>query len=174
MVDHPQYVARGRVARVDDVVGVQRGHLGAADREPLEPALVDQRARRARAAGVLEHGAAAGLIERRPGLAPAQQLALQLLQLGGRLLDQRELRLKHHQVLEVRAAVLVGDLLAGDRSCLPLGVHDRHLRDDLGELGAVRARVHHHAAAHGARNPDEPLDSGESCLGRAPRQDGDG
>src|SRR5574342_65056 len=86
VVDDLEDVARRRASRVDDVVPVQRRDLGAADRETLETAFIDEHARRARTAGILEHRAAARLIKRRTRLAPPEQAGLQLLQLRRRLL----------------------------------------------------------------------------------------
>src|SRR6266581_4203946 len=95
VLDDLEHVARGRVRRVDDVVRVQRRHLRGPDGEALQAALVDQRSGGARAARVLEHRPAARLVERRSRLAPAEQPALHFLELRGRLLDERQLRLEH-------------------------------------------------------------------------------
>src|SRR6185503_1968956 len=169
LLDELERVARGAVALVHEVVGVQRRDLDAADGEPLEPAFVDQHPRRLRPAGILERRPAARLIEGRAHLPPAEQLALQLLQLGRRLLAETELRLDHDP-LDVARAVLERDLLAGELFDLPLRVHHADFRDDFGELRAVAAGVHIDAAAHGARNPEEALHTSEPRLGGTPRE----
>src|SRR5947208_11620650 len=76
VLDDLEHVAGGGVARIDDVVRMQRRHLGAADREALQARLVDHHSRRAGSSRVLEHRSAARLVERRTGLAPAEQAGL--------------------------------------------------------------------------------------------------
>src|SRR5438270_8545581 len=171
VVDGLEHVAGGGIARIDDIVRVQRRHLGAADREALQAALVDQHPGRAGAARVLEHGAAAGLVEWRAGLAPAEQARLHLLELRWRLLDQRELRFEHDHRTEVGRAILERDLLAGHLLDLALRIHHGRLGQHFGELRPVRAGVHVHAPAHRPRTADDTLHTRESRLRGAPRQE---
>src|SRR5438093_679178 len=171
VLDEPQHVARCRRPGIDEVVRVHGRYLGAADRVSLESALVHEHPGRLRAAGVLEDRPGARLVERRPGLAPPQQLPLQLLQLGGGLLEEEQLRLQHDDVAEVRGAILERDLLAGQLPDLALPVHHAHFRDDLGEPRPVGRGIHVNATAHRAGDPDEPLDPGEPSLRRAARPD---
>src|SRR5213592_2338333 len=165
VLDELEHVIRRRVAGAHDVVRVQRRDLSAADGEALQPAFVDQSASGPGAPRILENRAGARLVERRSGLAPPQQPRLQFLEFGGRLLDERQLRLDHDHGAEVRGPVLERDLFAQDLPDLPLGIHHGGLREHFRELGPVRARIHVHAAAHRARNPDEALHAREACLG---------
>src|SRR6185295_12914479 len=132
----------------------------AADGEALEPAFVDQRPGGLGPTGVLEGRAATRLIEGRARLAPAQQLALELLQLCRRLLTEAELGFDDDPV-NVAGAVLERDLFARELLHLALRVHHRDFSHDLRELGAVAAGVHVDPAAHGAGDPEKSLDAHE-------------
>ena len=95
---------------------------------------------------------------------------MQLLELGRRFFPETELGFQHNALAQVARPVLEGDLLARNRADLALGIEQRHLGHDLGELGAMAAGIHIDAAAHGARDPDEALDAGEPGLRGAPGQ----
>src|SRR5256885_7714216 len=170
VLDDLEHVGGGGVARIDDVVRMQRRHLGAADREALQASLVDQHPRRAGSPRVLEHRSAARLVERRTGLAPAEQAGPHGPEPLRRGLGQRHLRLQHDHRPEVGRAVLERDLLARHLLDLALRVHDRRLGQHLGELRSVRAGVHVHPTAHRSRDADEALHARESRLRRTARQ----
>ncbi len=163
-------VRGGRVAGVDDVVGMQDRDVGAADAEALEPRFLDEHPRRFLPRRVLEHRAATRLVERRALLAPPQQPALHLLELGGRLFAEPELRLEHDDLPQPARPVLERDLFARQRLDLALGVHHRDFGDDLGELRSVGAGVHVHATAHRPGDAEEPLHACEPGLRGAARE----
>jgi len=143
--------------------------LGAAHRQPLQAALVDQRP------GVialrpLEGAARAGELQRLAGPALFQQLlhpAPDCRRVAGR---QAELRPQHHRIRVIRqkaAAVAEGHLRPGEGPDALLRQQQGCLPHHLGHLPAVGAGIHAHRAAHRARDAvgefqaRQPLPAGE-------------
>src|SRR6476646_12184869 len=126
----------------------------------LEPRGLDELARRsgptlllpARARGVLEDAAAAGLVERRSPLPPLEHLRDLLLQ---PLLVRRaepDRRLQHDAPGEAAPAVGERNLAPRDHAVATRSIHHRQRLHHLGPVAAVAAGVHVHAPTHRAGN----------------------
>src|ERR1041385_7009601 len=174
--DQRPHVARSGAAGVDEVVRVHRGDHRPAQPGLLEPRRLDQASggprpvppRRRRRIGILEHTPAAGLIERRPLLAPGEQLLHLGIELGGVTGPPDPLRLQHDVAVEPAVPVAEGDLLRGEAPLVPGAVHHRDPLHDVGPLSAVAPRVHEHPSAHRPGDADHHVDPGPSLLGRLP------
>ncbi|CAN3960376.1 3-isopropylmalate dehydratase small subunit, partial [Dysosmobacter welbionis] len=154
LADQLLHVGAGGAAPVDDKARMLLADLGAAHRQPLQAALVDQRP------GVialrpLEGAARAGELQRLAGPALFQQLlhpAPDCRRVAGR---QAELRPQHHRIRVIRqkaAAVAEGHLRPGEGPDALLRQQQGCLPHHLGHLPAVGAGIHAHRAAHRARD----------------------
>src|SRR5206468_9955784 len=115
--DQRPHVARGGAAGLDEVIRVHRG-----DHRPAHPGFLEARRldqapggprpappRRRRRIGILEDAPAAGLVERRPLLAPGEQLLHLGIELGGVAGPQDHLRLEHDVAVEPAVPVVERD-----------------------------------------------------------------
>jgi hypothetical protein len=134
----------------------------------LEPRRLHQLPRRARPGGllpawpgrILEHAAAAGLVERGALLPPLVHLGDLLVEPRRLLLAKPDRRLQHHPAVEPAPAVGERHLRPG-QYLLPAGrINHGDRLHHLRPVAAVAARVHVHTATHRAGHPHEDMEPG--------------
>src|SRR5690606_12547742 len=154
-----QHLGRSAPTGVDEIVAVHRRDFDRAHPQPLESRRLDELPTGTRTLRpvvwhhwILEHAAAARLVERRAIATPAVQLL-------GFLVEQRRVRLveshrrrQHDHCAERAASIGETSILRCHHAIVAFGVHHQHRLDHVTPLGSVTSGVHHYATTPGPRH----------------------